>query len=331
MVESRLLRKAAVGDGACRDGRREVGGSCWGGIERGRRSAVAVADGWGRSVVSGTGRIAWSGRRWCVAWVGATAVRWRRLRCRAGGDAVRRRGIAVHGSGSRGCSIRHDESSREGRNGDFHAVFPRLGSQRSLGRISMSLPFAILLVGVLHRDFLVHHVLAVHMLNRLITALEIGETDKAVALAEIRIIPRDLGHGEQLSEAGKRLVQNLFIRHVVQIPDEQLRPHTSPAHPSFTLDAFIGRGFVDADGFAPQTDLVHYFAGIVGVLFAAEFDEAVALVGLRHAVFGEVYVDDGARLEHEFPDEGIGAAFVEVADVEGAVFVLFPEDQISRY
>ena len=33
-------------------------------------------------------------------------------------------------------------------------------------------------------------------------------------------------------------------------------------------------------------------------------------------------VNNGAGLEHEFPDERVGAAFIEVADVEGAVFVL---------
>jgi hypothetical protein len=47
-------------------------------------------------------------------------------------------------------------------------------------------------------------------------------------------------------------------------------------------------------------------------------------VGLRDAVFGEVDVDDGPGLEHQLPDLGICGLFGEVADVEGAVLVLFP-------
>jgi hypothetical protein len=42
-------------------------------------------------------------------------------------------------------------------------VFPSLRGQRSLGLITMSLSFTILLVGVLHRNLLVHEVLTVHI------------------------------------------------------------------------------------------------------------------------------------------------------------------------
>ena len=37
-----------------------------------------------------------------------------------------------------------------------------------------------------------------------------------------------------------------------------------------------------------------------------------------------MYVDDGAGLEHQLPDLRVGGLLCEVADIEGAVLVLFP-------
>lgn len=71
-------------------------------------------------------------------------------------------------------------------------VFPSLRSQRSLGLITMSLSLAILFVGILHRNLLVHKVLAVHIGNGRIGGLEVGEGDEAITLGQIVVIPSNL-------------------------------------------------------------------------------------------------------------------------------------------
>jgi hypothetical protein len=56
----------------------------------------------------------------------------------------------------------------------------------------MSFSFAIFLVGVLDRDFLVHEVLAVHVGYGVVRGFEVGEGDEAIAFGEIAIVSRNL-------------------------------------------------------------------------------------------------------------------------------------------
>lgn len=55
-----------------------------------------------------------------------------------------------------------------------------------------------------------------------------------------------------------------------------------------------------------------------------KLDKAVALVGLCDAVFGEMDIGDAAGLEHELPNQRVGDAFIEVADIDGSFLVLLP-------
>lgn len=59
----------------------------------------------------------------------------------------------------------------------------------------MALTLAVLLVGVLDGDFLVHEVLAVHVGNGGIRVFERGEGDEAVALGKIGLVASDLDGG----------------------------------------------------------------------------------------------------------------------------------------
>jgi hypothetical protein len=61
-------------------------------------------------------------------------------------------------------------------------MFPGLRCQRSLRLITMSLSLAILFVGILHRNLLVHEILTVHIGNGRVGGLEIGEGDETVTL-----------------------------------------------------------------------------------------------------------------------------------------------------
>jgi hypothetical protein len=199
----------------------------------------------------------------------------------------------------------------------------RLRSQRSLCFVSVPLPLAVLLVCVLYCYFLVHEILPVHMLNRSITRFETGIRHKSISFAEVRIVSCDLRRGNQLSKSDECLVQHLLIYHTVQVANEKFRAYSSQssvlsAHP------LVCRSFVHSDRLAVDPNLVHNFAGIIGVIFASELDEPIALVILCDAVLGQVYVDDRTGLKHQFPDERIGAALVEVADIQSRLLVLFP-------
>ena len=119
------------------------------------------------------------------------------------------------------------------------------------------------------------------------------------------------------AKATKGIVEHSFVDHRVEIADEEFGAY-------FDGLLLVGAGFVDSDGLAIQAHLVHDRGCIVGVFFRIELDEAIALVRLGDAVFGKVDVGNAAGLEEELPDQRIGHPLVEVADVDGAVFVLLP-------
>lgn len=138
-----------------------------------------------------------------------------------------------------------------------------------------------------------------------------------VATRKMEVNMTNLGGRSQRAKANKSLKQNLLIHHGVQVADKQLGADIQRL-------LLVCARLVDADGLPPQAHLVHDLCSILGILLALELDEAVALVGLGDAVFGQMDVGDAAGLEHELPDEGICDAFIEVADVDGGFFVLFP-------
>lgn len=55
-----------------------------------------------------------------------------------------------------------EELGREGLCWELDVVFAGLGGEKTFGLVTVSLTFAVLFVGVLYTDFLVHEVLPVH-------------------------------------------------------------------------------------------------------------------------------------------------------------------------
>lgn len=184
----------------------------------------------------------------------------------------------------------------------------------------MPVSLAVLLESVLHRYLLAEDVLSVQVGNRSITALEVAVTDKAESLARAAIFPGDLGDAQQRSKATKGIVQDLLVDHGVQVSDEQLGANLGGP-------LLVGAGLVDAEGLAVELDAVHDVGRVLGVGGGAELDEAEALVGLGDAIARHVDVVDGAHLEHDFVDHGGGCALVDVADVDGGLFVLLPAEE----
>lgn len=64
---------------------------------------------------------------------------------------------------------------------DLHIVCARLGGQHTFGFIAMAFTLAVLFVGILNDNFLVHEELAVHVGHCFIGGLEVREGHEAVA------------------------------------------------------------------------------------------------------------------------------------------------------
>lgn len=60
-----------------------------------------------------------------------------------------------------------------------------LCSKSSLCIIAMTLAFAIFLICVLYGNLFIHEILTIHIRNRCIRAVKVGERDEAVAFREV--------------------------------------------------------------------------------------------------------------------------------------------------
>jgi hypothetical protein len=128
----------------------------------------------------------------------------------------------------------------------------------------------------------------------------------------------------QATKTTKSLKQDTLINHVVQISNKQLSANIQRL-------LLVCRSLVDTNGLAPQANLVHDFGSIVGIFLANKLDKTKALVSLGNAIFGKVDVDNATGLQHQFPDQLVGHALVEVADVDGGLLVLFPVFSSGRH
>lgn len=155
-----------------------------------------------------------------------------------------------------------------------------------------------------------------------ITAIKVGKADEPKPLARTALLPRDLGQTQQRAKAAKGVVEDLLVDHGVEVADEELGADLVGL-------LLVSAGLVDAQRLAVQLNAVHDVGRVLGVGGRAELDEAEALVGLRDAVARHVDVVDGAHLEHDFVDHCGGGALVDVADVDGGIFVLFPMRVVS--
>lgn len=238
---------------------------------------------------------------------------------RGAAHAHARVGHVSHGraAGSdHGCR-RLEEMLWQRLDGRCDAVGLGLLRKHALGLVAVALALAVLLVGVLDRDLLAHHVLAVHAGNGGVRRVEVAVGDEAVALAHVVLVACNLGRLCQLAELAKRVVERLLVDHGVEVADEQLGAN---------LDVLllVGRRLVHAHTAAVQRDVVHDLGRVVGLGLGVELDEAEALVLAVDAVDGHVDVAHAARVEHQLVEEPRRDALMEVADVDGGFLVLLP-------
>lgn len=129
-----------------------------------------------------------------------------------------------------------------------------------------------------------------HVGDSIVRSFERRVRDEAVAFTEVRFVAGDFGRCHERAEAREGLEEHLLFHHRVQVADEQLCSHTCAATQAScafrtSCSSSIRAGFVDSDWFAPEADLVHDLDSVVGVFLGTEFDEAIALMCLRYAIF----------------------------------------------
>jgi hypothetical protein len=101
-------------------------------------------------------------------------------------------------------------------------VFFRLAGKLTLGGVAVALSFAVFFVCVLHADFFVHQVLAVHVGDGVVGGFEVGVGDEAVAFGERGFVAGDLGGRDEGAKAGEGVVEGFFVDERVQVADEEL-------------------------------------------------------------------------------------------------------------
>jgi hypothetical protein len=163
----------------------------------------------------------------------------------------------------------------------------------TFGGVTMSFAFSVLLVRELYSDFLVHEVLAVHVLDGGICAFEVDVGNETIAFASEFVIASDFRCAGEETKPGKCVVKDFFIRHLIEIADEEFCARALGATRSAIFSTtFVGIGLVDSDGLPVHSDSIQNVASIFGILLTAELHEAITLNCLRYAILWEMNTND---------------------------------------
>ena len=254
---------------------------------------------------------------------------WRKQRSLRRGSwlsSITRRSIRRAGNAARsGRSLRGgclEEVGWQGLHGGGHAVGLCLFREQTLCVVTVAGALAVLLVGVLHRDLLAHHVLAVHVRDGGVRGVEVGVGHEAVALGHVELVAGDLGGADELAEAQEGVVEGTLVDHGVQVANEQFGADLHAL-------SLVCRCLVHADCRVEETRAVEDGDDIIGVVFGCELDEAEALVLAVDAVDGHVDGAHAAVVVHELGEELLGDIFVNVTDVDGRLLVLLPGVELA--
>lgn len=109
-----------------------------------------------------------------------------------------------NGRGSRRAEHRGRVADGDGGWGRLHAVSSGLRREHAFCLVAVAFSLAVLFVGVLHTDVLVHEVLVVHVGDGVVGGFEVGIADKAVAFGEVGFVAGDLRFVSEGLERGRR-------------------------------------------------------------------------------------------------------------------------------
>lgn len=244
-------------------------------------------------------------------------------RCNGGVDNWRNGG---DWSGRSGSSLRsgHVVSCREGLRLRNNIVLLALGGKSALSLVTVPLSLSVLLVCVVDCDGLAEQVLAIHGGEGSIRSFKRIEADEAVTLGDVVLVANDVWLSENLAELTEGVVKDLLINLGVEVVDEQFGADVDRL-------LLIRTGLVHAKGLAPDTDAVEDFCCIFGRSGGIVLDEAVTLVNSRNAIQGHMDLANRTDLGHELGQELLSEAFIDIADVDGRVFILLPVSFFSNH
>lgn len=89
---------------------------------------------------------------------------------------------------------------------DSDIVFLGLGREHTFRLVTVSLSLAVLLVGVLHGDVLVHKELPIHVVDGIVASFKGAVAHEAIALAQAVVVAGDLGGYGEGTKATKGVV-----------------------------------------------------------------------------------------------------------------------------
>lgn len=189
--------------------------------------------------------------------------------------------------------------------------------KHTLRFITVTLALAILLVGILDGDLLVHHILTMHVCDSSIGRIEVGKRHKSVTFGHLKLITRHFRSVDERPKAAKCVVECLLVNHGIQISYKEFCAN---------LDVLllVGRGLIHTNRGSVKTSRVEDGDDVFGVALGREFDETEALVLAVDAVDGHVDCADAAMVVHQLSQELLCDILVNVTDVDGGLLVLLP-------
>lgn len=197
------------------------------------------------------------------------------------------------------------------------------GGQLTLGLVTVALALSVLLVCIFDGNLFAQQILPVHGRPSSITGLERTKTDETIALGDVVVVSDNVGLSKDLAELAECVVQDLLVDLRIEVVDEELGSNVDRL-------LLICARLIHADRLSPDPDSVEDLRCVFGGSGGIELDEAVTLMCLRHSILRHVYLAYGADLRHEFGKQLLGEALVDVADVYGCIFVLFPNLRVSK-
>ena len=175
---------------------------------------------------AGRGRMGRRGVLEVAARPHAEAVRHARRRATHQGSHWRRGRTVEDTSRRLGHDSVHEQGGRHGRVVELDVVHLGLGGKHSLCLVAVTLALAVLLVGVLDTDVLVHEVLAVHVCDGIVRGFKVGVRHKTVALGQACFgVAGDLGRRDKGAEAGEGVVEGFFVHHRIEVADKEFSAH----------------------------------------------------------------------------------------------------------
>jgi hypothetical protein len=196
--------------------------------------------------------------------------------------------------------------------------------EHTLGFVSVSFALSVFLVCILDCNLLAHDVLIMHAGDSRIRGLEVTVRDETVSLGCTGdVVARNLWRIYQRPESAKCVVQGLFVHSRIEVTNKQLCANLH-------ILLLVCGCLVHTYSASVQSDIVHDLGRVICLCFRVEFYKAKPLMLAVDAIDGHVDVSYSASVEHQLMENAGRDTLMEVTDVDGCFFVLFPAHSLAH-